>query len=44
MFKNDYLFNSAEFEPMRNPYTNTKNNDNNNKPGITLFKKKNLII
>ena len=37
MFKNVYYFNNVKFEPVRNTYDNKRNNDNNNKRGITIY-------
>ena len=37
MFKNVYYFNNVKFEPVRNSYDNKRNNENNNKRGITIY-------
>ena len=37
MFKNNYLFNSVELEPMRNSYNNNKRNSDNNRKGVTIY-------
>ena len=37
MFKNNYLFNNVELEPVRNSYNNNKINSDNNRKGVTIY-------
>ena len=37
LFKNNYLFNNVEFEPLKNSVNDIKRNSENNKKGVTIY-------